>query len=198
MTAQRPLFRPRSACRRPSSSTATPACPGVACGRCAAIRPSPVVPGRRPLCLDLRLEPIPTAGAIAVHGQLADRRDPLKGLGGSAVLLLEGERVAGLDVRQPQWRVRVRGPHRGRVFGSVCRSPTAVGSRSRSILCSRPARAARQRSARCVACAAPPSRGLPRSRLSLVSPPPSLPTTPRFSSCAPIAASSSAPPRATS
>jgi hypothetical protein len=47
------------------------------------------------LCLDLRLEPDPDTGAIAVRGQLADRRDPLKGLGGSAVLLLEGERVAG-------------------------------------------------------------------------------------------------------
>ena len=36
-----------------------------------------------------------TTGAVAVHGQLADRRDPLKGLGGSAVLLMDGERVAG-------------------------------------------------------------------------------------------------------
>jgi hypothetical protein len=47
------------------------------------------------LCVDLRLEPDIDTGAIAVHGQLADRRDPLKGLGGSAVLLMEGERVAG-------------------------------------------------------------------------------------------------------
>ena len=35
------------------------------------------------------------SGTAAVHGQLADRRDPLKGLGGSAVLLLDGERVVG-------------------------------------------------------------------------------------------------------
>lgn len=47
------------------------------------------------LCVDLRLEPDLGSGAVAVHGQLADRRDPLKGLGGSAVLLLDGERVAG-------------------------------------------------------------------------------------------------------
>ena len=47
------------------------------------------------LCVDLRLEPDLDTGAVAVHGQLADRRDPLKGLGGSAVLLMEGERVAG-------------------------------------------------------------------------------------------------------
>jgi hypothetical protein len=47
------------------------------------------------LCVDLRLEPDLDTGSVAVHGQLADRRDPLKGLGGSAVLLMDGERVAG-------------------------------------------------------------------------------------------------------
>ena len=47
------------------------------------------------LCVDLLLENDLEAGTVAVHGQLADRRDPLKGLGGSAVLLLDGERVAG-------------------------------------------------------------------------------------------------------
>jgi hypothetical protein len=47
------------------------------------------------LCVDLLLEKDSEAGTVAVHGQVADRRDPLKGLGGSAVLLLDGERVAG-------------------------------------------------------------------------------------------------------
>ena len=47
------------------------------------------------LCVDLLLEQDSETGTFAVHGQVADRRDPLKGLGGSAVLLLEGERVAG-------------------------------------------------------------------------------------------------------
>ena len=47
------------------------------------------------LCVDLLLERDSGTGTFAVHGQVADRRDPLKGLGGSAVLLLEGERVAG-------------------------------------------------------------------------------------------------------
>ena len=47
------------------------------------------------LCVDLLLEQDRETGAFAVHGQVADRRDPLKGLGGGAVLLLDGERVAG-------------------------------------------------------------------------------------------------------
>ena len=47
------------------------------------------------LCVDLLLERDSDTGTFAVHGQVADRRDPLKGLGGSAVLLLDGERVAG-------------------------------------------------------------------------------------------------------
>jgi hypothetical protein len=47
------------------------------------------------LCLDLRLEPDLENGTFAVHGQLADRRDPLKGRGGNPVLLLAGQRVEG-------------------------------------------------------------------------------------------------------
>lgn len=47
------------------------------------------------LCVDLLLERDLVDGTVAVHGQIADRRDPLKGMGGSAVLLLDGERVAG-------------------------------------------------------------------------------------------------------
>ncbi|HUP22397.1 MAG TPA: hypothetical protein VNB06_05600 [Thermoanaerobaculia bacterium] len=46
------------------------------------------------LCLDLRLESDSTTGSITVHGQVADRRDPLKGLGGNPVYLLSGDRVA--------------------------------------------------------------------------------------------------------
>ena len=46
------------------------------------------------LCLDLRLERDCENGTVALHGQLGDRRDPLKGLGGNPVLLLAGKRVA--------------------------------------------------------------------------------------------------------
>jgi hypothetical protein len=47
------------------------------------------------LCLDLRLDYDLASGAVAVHGQLADRRDPLKGMPGTPVMLLDGDRVSG-------------------------------------------------------------------------------------------------------
>ena len=55
------------------------------------------------LCVDLRLgarclQPV----AVAVHGQLADRRYLLKGRGGSAVLLMDGRASGRLDVRRSQ------------------------------------------------------------------------------------------------
>ena len=69
-------------------------CPDEACARCST---TAAICCSRPTtsastCV---LEPDLDTGPVAVHGQLADRRDPLKGLGGSAVLLMDGERVAG-------------------------------------------------------------------------------------------------------
>jgi hypothetical protein len=47
------------------------------------------------LCVDLLVDDEPDHGSVSVHGQIADRRDPLKGLGGTPVVLMDAERVVG-------------------------------------------------------------------------------------------------------